>query len=131
MADLTRRFDGHDPDALSAALLLAERDPRPSMIACSTLIGRGLPGIEDTRAAHSARLLREHTDAARRYLDWPHPPFVVPDDVLAAWREASRMLEDNPAREAVAVFVADLDDPVSSEADGEMRATFEGLHPRS
>lgn len=50
---------------------------------------------------------------------------------LAAWREASRMLEDNPAREAVAVFVADLDDPVSSEADGEMRATFEGLHPRS
>jgi pyruvate dehydrogenase E1 component len=33
------------------------------------------------------------------------------------------------AREAQAVFVADLDDPVSSEADGSMRATFEGHAP--
>ena len=39
-------------------------------------------------------------------------------------------LEGNPAREARAVFVADLDDPVSSEADGSMRATFEGHAPQ-
>ena len=48
---------------------------------------------------------------------------------LAAWRGVLADLEGNPAREAVAVFVADLDDPVTSEADGSMRATFEGHTP--
>ncbi|HSF98155.1 MAG TPA: hypothetical protein VLA55_05645 [Ornithinibacter sp.] len=48
---------------------------------------------------------------------------------LAAWRSVLADLESNPAREAVAVFVADLDDPVTSEADGSMRTTFEGHAP--
>ena len=48
---------------------------------------------------------------------------------LAAWREVLAELDGNPAREAQAVFVADLDDPVTSEADGSMRATFEGHAP--
>ena len=48
---------------------------------------------------------------------------------LAAWREALAEAASNPARTLVAVFVADLDDPVSSEADGSMRATFEGHAP--
>ncbi len=48
---------------------------------------------------------------------------------LAAWREVLAELDGNPAREAVAVFVADLEDPVASEADGSMRATFEGHTP--
>lgn len=93
-----QEVDGHDVDAVAAAILLAKKDPRPSMIACRTVIGRGLPGIEGTRAAHSARLHREQTDAARRYLDWPHPPFEIPDDILGAWREAGR--RSLPAYEA-------------------------------
>jgi hypothetical protein len=48
---------------------------------------------------------------------------------LAAWQQVLLELEGNPAREAQAVFVADLDDPVTSEADGSMRATFEGHAP--
>jgi len=48
---------------------------------------------------------------------------------LTAWREVLAELDGNPAREAQAVFVADLDDPVTSEADGSMRATFEGHAP--
>lgn len=48
---------------------------------------------------------------------------------LASWREVLYELDGNPAREAVAVFVADLADPVTSEADGSMRATFEGHEP--
>ena len=96
-----QEVDGHDPDALDAALLLARRDPRPSMIACSTLIGRGLPGVEDTRAAHSARLTRALTDAAREHLGWPHPAFAVPDDVASAWRDAAgRSLSEYDAWQA-------------------------------
>lgn len=76
-------------------------------------------------------LTSAHLDAAITSLQ---PAEACPDldhPNLAAWRAAARALEDNPAREAVLVWVADLDDPVSSDADGEMRATFEDLHPRT
>ncbi|HYZ33237.1 MAG TPA: transketolase [Crenalkalicoccus sp.] len=85
-----QEVDGHDPEAVAAAIQQAKADPRPSMIACRTIIGRGIPGVEGTRAAHSARLLKQHTDAVREHLGWRHPPFVVPEDVLAAWRETGR-----------------------------------------
>ena len=49
---------------------------------------------------------------------------------LAAWQQVLLELEGNPAREAQAVFVADLGDPVTSEADGSMRASFEGHAPQ-
>ena len=48
---------------------------------------------------------------------------------LGAWRQVLAELDSNPARTAVAVFVADLDDPVGSEADGSMRVLFEGHRP--
>ena len=48
---------------------------------------------------------------------------------LAAWREVLHELDGNPAREAVAVFVADLADPVASEADASMRTVVEGHVP--
>ncbi len=48
---------------------------------------------------------------------------------LGAWRQVLAELGSNPARTAVAVFVADLDDPVASEADGSMRVLFEGHQP--
>src|SRR5919202_5613561 len=85
-----QEVDGHDPEAINAAIRLAKKDPRPSMITCTTIIGRGIPRVEGTRAAHSSRLTKEDTGAARKYLNWPHAPFVVPDDVLAAWHQAGR-----------------------------------------
>jgi transketolase len=85
-----QEVDGHDLDAVDAAILRAKQDPRPSMIACRTVIGRGLPGVEGTRAAHSATLTRALTDAARASLEWPHPAFDIPNDVLGAWRDAGR-----------------------------------------
>jgi transketolase len=109
--------DGHDIDAVSAALTAAASDPRPSMIACTTVIGRGLPGREGTRAAHSAKLTPEITAAARRELEWPDAPFVVPADVAAGWREASRRNE--PEYAAWQQRVAEL--------PPERRALFERL----
>lgn len=76
-------------------------------------------------------LTSAHLDAAIESLEPAEACREIQHANLDAWREARRLLDDNPAREVVAVFVADLDDPVSSEADGEMRGTFEGLHPRS
>jgi transketolase len=85
-----QEVDGHDIEAISAALALAKKDPRPSMIACTTTIGRGIPRVEGQRAAHGGRVFKEDIEAARRYLDWPHPSFEIPADILSAWREAGR-----------------------------------------
>ncbi|WP_291296355.1 transketolase [Elioraea sp.] len=88
-----QRVDGHDIEAVSAAIAAAKSDPRPSLIACRTVIGRGVPGLEGTRYAHAGRLTRENTDAARAALGWEGEAFAVPDDILAAWRMAGRRAE--------------------------------------
>ncbi|HRQ66424.1 MAG TPA: transketolase [Xanthomonadaceae bacterium] len=85
--------DGHDIDAVSAAITLAKKDERPSLIACRTMIGRGIPRVQGQRAGHSARLYPEDAQATRELLGWTHPPFVIPDDILGAWRAAGRRSE--------------------------------------
>ena len=85
-----QEVDGHDIAALDAAMELAKRDPRPSFIACRTVIGRGLPGVEGTRAAHSARIRPETLAAMREARNWPHPPFQLPNAVADAWAAAGR-----------------------------------------
>jgi transketolase N-terminal domain/subunit len=67
-----QEVDGHDAEAVAAAILLAKKDSRPSMIACRTIIGRGLPQVEGTRAAHSARL-----DKAQKLPFLPEDPRVI------------------------------------------------------
>ncbi|MDR6772376.1 transketolase [Azospirillum sp. BE72] len=83
-----QEVDGHDVEAVSAAIALAKKDPRPSMIACRTVIARGIPRLEGQRGGHSARLFKEDLEATRASLGWPYPSFSVPDEVLAAWRAA-------------------------------------------
>lgn len=82
--------DGHDLEAVSAALTIARADPRPSMIACRTVIGRGIARLQGQRGGHSGKLFQEDADAARAQLGWPHAPFEVPDEILNAWREAGQ-----------------------------------------
>jgi transketolase len=82
--------DGHDIEAVSRALDEAVRDPRPSLIACRTVIAKGIARLEGQRGGHSARLFEADAQAARDALDWPHAPFDVPPEVLAAWRAAAQ-----------------------------------------
>ncbi|QDD63136.1 transketolase [Herbaspirillum seropedicae] len=78
--------DGHDIQAVSRALDAAQASDRPSMIACRTVIGRGIPRVQGQRGGHSARLYEDDAQAARELLQWPHAPFDVPQDILAQWR---------------------------------------------
>jgi transketolase len=80
--------DGHDLEAVSAALTIARADPRPSMIACKTVIGRGIARLQGQRGGHSGKLFQADADTAREELGWPHAAFDVPDDILNAWRAA-------------------------------------------
>lgn len=81
-----QEVDGHDLKALDAALAAVYDDPRPSLIACKTVIARGLARLQGQRGGHSAKLYPEDAEQARRDLDWPYPPFELPPDVVQAWR---------------------------------------------
>jgi transketolase len=79
--------DGHDFDAIRKALGEAAADPRPSLVACKTIIGYGAPTKQGTSATHGAPLGDEEIAGTRAALGWEHKPFVIPDDILASWRQ--------------------------------------------
>jgi transketolase len=82
--------DGHDPEAVAAAIQRAQASDKPSLIACRTIIGFGAPTKAGTAATHGSPLGAEEIAGARQKLGWPYPPFVVPDEILSAWRSAGR-----------------------------------------
>ncbi|MEJ6593971.1 transketolase [Parasphingorhabdus sp.] len=79
--------DGHDFDDIRKALSEAEADPKPSLIACKTVIGFGAPTKQGTSATHGAPLGDEEIAGARAALGWDSEPFVIPDDILKSWRQ--------------------------------------------
>ena len=80
--------DGHNPDEIAAALKVAQNSDKPTMIACKTIIGFGAPKKQGTSGVHGSPLGAEEIAAARAALGWSHAPFVVPEDILHAWRNA-------------------------------------------
>ena len=84
----TIECDGLDAGKVSKAIEKAVADERPSLIRCKTIIGYGAPNKQGTAATHGAALGADEIAAARKELGWDSPPFVIPDDVLATWREA-------------------------------------------
>ncbi len=87
---IAERIDGHDPDAIAAALQRAQGADRPTMIACKTTIGFGAPNKAGSEKSHGSPLGADEIKGAREKLGWAHEPFVVPDDILKAWREAGQ-----------------------------------------
>jgi transketolase len=83
------RIDGHDPDAIAAAITAAQSAGRPSLIACRTVIGFGAPTKAGTEKAHGSALGAKEIEDTRAKLNWTSPPFEIPDDVAAAWRATS------------------------------------------
>jgi len=104
------RIDGHDPEAIAAALTAAQDNDRPTMIACRTTIGFGAPTKAGSEKAHWSPLGASEIEAARKTLGWSEPPFVVPADVRDAWRQAGlRSQSTNAAwKKRVAALVPDL-----------------------
>ena len=84
----TWAVDGHDPEAIAAAIAAAQKSDKPAMIACRTIIGFGAPTLAGTSKTHGSPLGVAEIAGAREKLGWPYEPFVVPDDILGAWRAA-------------------------------------------
>jgi transketolase len=84
------RIDGHDEKAILRAIRRAQKSDKPTLIACKTKIGFGAPKRAGTSKAHGEPLGAEEIAGARVALNWPSEPFVIPDDILAAWRKAGK-----------------------------------------
>ena len=78
--------DGLDGEAVVRAITAARAErERPSLICCKTIIGYGAPHKQGTKEAHGEALGADEVAAAREVLGWPYPPFVVPEEIRAAW----------------------------------------------
>jgi transketolase len=83
---VVRDVDGHDPAAIETAIRAAQAEPdRPTLICCKTIIGWGSPNKQGTEATHGAALGEAEVAATRQHIDWPYEPFVIPDEIRAAW----------------------------------------------
>ncbi|KGY13335.1 transketolase [Vibrio tubiashii] len=77
--------DGHDPEAINAAIIAAKADPRPTLICTKTIIGFGSPNKSGSHDCHGAPLGAEEITATRKELGWEYGPFEIPQDVYAQW----------------------------------------------
>jgi transketolase len=78
--------DGHDSAAITAAITAAKAvTDKPTMICCKTVIGFGSPNKSGTHDCHGAPLGDDEITATREFLNWPHAPFEIPDDIYAQW----------------------------------------------
>lgn len=80
------KVDGHDPDAVKAAIEEARAvTDKPSLICCQTIIGWGSPNKQGKEDCHGAALGTDEVALTRENIGWSHPPFEIPADIYEAW----------------------------------------------
>jgi len=80
------QVDGYNSDDIAAAIKSAQAEgSRPSLIICKTIIGFGAPTKQGTKSVHGEALGAEEVARARKELNWPYEPFVIPDELKAQW----------------------------------------------
>jgi transketolase len=91
---VVRAVDGHNVDAIEAAIRDAKSDPsRPTLICCKTVIAKGAPNKAGSHDAHGSPLGEKEVQAARENIGWPYPPFEVPPHVYQGWHAGKRGAE--------------------------------------
>ena len=83
--NVIRDVDGHDAEAISAAITKAKKSDKPTLICCKTAIGRGSPNMAGSDKVHGSPLGATEIAATRVALNWPYAPFEIPKDIYAAW----------------------------------------------
>src|SRR6187549_939276 len=89
--NVIRSVDGHDPEAVRAAIdkALAQKD-KPTLICCRTVIGWGSPNKAGTKSTHGEALGVDEVTATRSKIEWTSPPFEIPQPIGAAWDQRAR-----------------------------------------
>ena len=86
-----RDVDGHDSVAVANAIEAAQAETgKPTMICCKTIIGFGSPNKSGSHDCHGAPLGDDEIAAAREFLNWPHAPFEIPENIANAWNQTEK-----------------------------------------
>ncbi|MEZ9462917.1 transketolase [Vibrio splendidus] len=121
--------DGHDADAINAAIEAAKADPRPTLICTKTIIGFGSPNKAGTHDCHGAPLGADEITATKAALGWEHGPFEIPADIAAEWnaKEAGAAKEAawNARFDAYAAAHPELAAEFKRRTNGELPAEWE------
>ncbi|MFA0164206.1 transketolase [Vibrio splendidus] len=121
--------DGHDADAINAAIEAAKADPRPTLICTKTIIGFGSPNKAGTHDCHGAPLGADEITATKAALGWKHGPFEIPADIAAEWnaKEAGAAKEAawNAKFDAYAAAHPELAAEFKRRTNGELPAEWE------
>jgi len=83
--NVIRNIDGHDTEAVSAAIAQAKKSDKPTLICCKTAIGQGAPNMAGSDKVHGSPLGADEIAATRVALNWPYAPFEIPQDIYQAW----------------------------------------------
>ncbi|OLQ78542.1 transketolase [Photobacterium proteolyticum] len=122
--------DGHDPEAINAAIEAAKADTgRPTLICTKTIIGFGSPNKAGSHDCHGAPLGHDEIAAAREFLGWNHGPFEIPADIAAEWdaKEAGAAKETawNTKFDAYAAAHPELAAEYKRRVNGDLPAEWE------
>ncbi len=118
---VVRNVDGHNVDAVDAAIKLAHASDKPTLICCKTVIGKGSPNKQGTHDVHGAALGDKEIAAVRETLGWTLPPFEMPAEVYAGFnaKECGGILETDWNKKFAAYTSA-----FPKEADEYLRRSF-------
>jgi transketolase len=125
-------IDGHNPDAIKAAIEAAQAETnKPTLICCKTVIGYGSPNKSGSHDCHGAPLGAEEIQAARKFLNWEHGAFEIPADIQASWnaQENGSKAESN-WNELFAAYQAahpELASEFTRRTNGDLPANWEEL----
>lgn len=121
--------NGHSSSEIKAAIEAARHETgKPTLICCKTVIGKGSPGKQGSESSHGSPLGGDEVAATRIALDWPHEPFVIPQDIYAGWnaqdKGAAAEQAWNESMVAYAQAHPDLAAELKRRLTGELPADF-------
>ena len=85
-----QEINGHNEKQISKAIKKASKSKKPTIISCKTIIGFGSPNKSGKASSHGSPLGEEEIRLVRKKLKWSSPPFVIPNQILDAWREIGK-----------------------------------------
>ena len=119
--------DGHKPDEIAAALAAAQNADKPVLIACKTVIGYGAPTKAGTSGSHGSPLGPDEIEGARKALGWDYEPFVVPNELMDAWRKAGSRGAADRAAWAARLAASPKKDEFTRRAANKLPANFDAV----
>jgi transketolase len=119
------RCDGHNPAEIAAALAAAQDSDMPVLIACKTVIGYGAPTKAGTSGSHGSPLGPDEIAGARKALGWDYDPFVVPNELMDAWRKAGSRGAADRAAWAARLAASPKKEEFTRRTSGKLPANFD------